>query len=164
MELTQVHYFLTLCRTLNFTRATEQCNVTQPAFTRSIQKLEGEFGGPLLFRERNSTQLTELGRSMRPHLEAMLDAADAARALAQTKLTRVSLSLKIGLGPGVGAADIAGAVRDAALFLSFGSKTGHDISLPPIFGMKLCFVANCSTPRNGGRSQGKIIVLETDPA
>jgi len=53
MELTQVHYFLTLCRTLNFTRAAEQCNVTQPAFTRSIQKLEGEFGGPLLFRERN---------------------------------------------------------------------------------------------------------------
>jgi DNA-binding transcriptional LysR family regulator len=117
MELTQVRYFLTLCRTLNFTRAAEQCNVTQPAFTRSIQKLEDEFGGPLLFRERNSTQLTELGRAMRPHLEAMLDAAEAARAIAQAKLNRPATSLKIGLGPGVGAADVAKAVREVTRML-----------------------------------------------
>jgi LysR family transcriptional regulator, hydrogen peroxide-inducible genes activator len=86
MELNQVRYFITLCRTLNFTRAAEQCNVTQPAFTRSIQRLEDELGGALLFRERNLTQLTELGRAMRTHLETMLDAADAAQALANAKL------------------------------------------------------------------------------
>jgi DNA-binding transcriptional LysR family regulator len=114
MELNQVRYFITLCRTLNFTRAAEQCNVTQPAFTRSIQRLEDELGGALLFRERNLTQLTELGRAMRPHLEAMLDAADAARALANAKLTRTRPSLKIGLGPGIGAASVAPAVREIA--------------------------------------------------
>jgi DNA-binding transcriptional LysR family regulator len=117
MELAQVRYFIALCRTLNFTRAAEQCNVTQPAFTRSIQRLEDEFGGPLLFRERNLTQLTELGRAMRPHLEAMLDAADAASALARAKLSRSTASLKIGLGPGVGAADVAGAVREVTKML-----------------------------------------------
>jgi DNA-binding transcriptional LysR family regulator len=117
MELAQVRYFITLCRVLNFTRAAEQCNVTQPAFTRSIQRLEEEFGGPLLFRERSLTQLTELGRAMRPHLEAMLDAADAAKALAQAKLTRSTASLKIGLGPGIGAADVAGAVREVTRML-----------------------------------------------
>ncbi|MDX8494821.1 LysR family transcriptional regulator, partial [Mesorhizobium sp. VK22B] len=31
MELHQVRYFLALASTLNFTRAAEQCNVTQPA-------------------------------------------------------------------------------------------------------------------------------------
>jgi LysR family transcriptional regulator, hydrogen peroxide-inducible genes activator len=112
MELSQVRYFITLCGTLNFTRAAEQCNISQPAFTRSIQRLEDEFGGPLLFRERNLTQLTELGRAMRPHLEAMLDAADAAHAIANAKLTRGTTSLKIGLGPGIGAASVAGAVRE----------------------------------------------------
>jgi LysR family hydrogen peroxide-inducible transcriptional activator len=117
MELTQVRYFITLCRTLNFTRAAEQCNVTQPAFTRAIKRLEEELGGPLLFRERNLTRLTELGRAMRPHLEAMLDSADAARALAQAKLTRTRPSLKIGLGPGIGAAAIAAAIREIADFL-----------------------------------------------
>jgi DNA-binding transcriptional LysR family regulator len=112
MELSQVRYFITLCGTLNFTRAAEQCNISQPAFTRAIQRLEDEFGGPLLFRERNLTQLTELGRAMRPHLEAMLDAADAAHAIANAKLTRGPTSLKIGLGPGIGAASVAGAVRE----------------------------------------------------
>jgi LysR family hydrogen peroxide-inducible transcriptional activator len=86
MELTQVRYFITLCRTLNFTRAAEQCSISQSAFTRSIQRLEDEFGGLLLFRERSHTQLTELGRAIRPHFEAMLHAADAARALANAKI------------------------------------------------------------------------------
>jgi len=113
MELSQVRYFTTVCRTLNFTRAAEQCNVSQPALTRAIQRLEDEFGGRLFFRERTQTQLTELGRAMRPHLEAMLDAAEAARALSHAKLEHSARSLKIGLGPGIGAADVAGAVREA---------------------------------------------------
>jgi len=117
MELSQVRYFITLCKTLNFTRAAEQCNVTQPAFTRAIQRLEEELGGKLLFRERSLTQLTELGRAMRPHLEAMLDAADAATALAAAKRLHTPGSLKIGLGPGIGAAAVAGAVREVAVAL-----------------------------------------------
>jgi LysR family hydrogen peroxide-inducible transcriptional activator len=117
MELTQVRYFITLCRTLNFTRAAEQCGVSQPALTRSIHRLEDEFGGPLLFRERNHTQLTEIGRAVRPHLEAMLDAADAAHALANAKPLGSTATLKIGLGPGIGAASVAGAVREIAEML-----------------------------------------------
>jgi DNA-binding transcriptional LysR family regulator len=101
MELSQVRYFATLCKTLNFTRAAEQCNVTQPALTRAIQRLEDELGGPLIFRERNLTQL-----------EAMLDAADAATALAAAKRQHTPSSLKIGLGPGIGAAAVADAVKE----------------------------------------------------
>ena len=40
LQLYLVRYFLALARTLNFTRAAEQCNVTQPALTKAIQKLE----------------------------------------------------------------------------------------------------------------------------
>lgn len=40
MEMHQVRYFLAAARTLNFTRAAEECNVTQPSLTRAIQKLE----------------------------------------------------------------------------------------------------------------------------
>jgi DNA-binding transcriptional LysR family regulator len=49
---------------------------------------------------------------MRPHLTAMLDAADAARATAEAKTTRRSETLKIGLGPGIGAGAIAGVIRE----------------------------------------------------
>jgi DNA-binding transcriptional LysR family regulator len=68
MELFQVRYFLALSKTLNFTRAAEACNVTQPALTRAIQRLEEELGGALLYRERSLTQLTELGKVILPHL------------------------------------------------------------------------------------------------
>ena len=42
MELHQIRYFVAVSRLLNFTRAAEQCNVTQPALTKAVQKLEFE--------------------------------------------------------------------------------------------------------------------------
>jgi DNA-binding transcriptional LysR family regulator len=73
MEMHQVRYFLAVARALNFTRAADECNVTQPSLTRAIQKLEDEFGGLLFRRERARTHLTDLGREMLPHLEQALD-------------------------------------------------------------------------------------------
>lgn len=79
MDLTQIRYFLAVARELNFTRAAEACNVTQPALTRAVQRLEEELGGPLLLRERALTQLTVLGRLMLPLLQQTVDAAEAVR-------------------------------------------------------------------------------------
>ena len=39
MEIQEIRYFLALAETLNFTRAAERCNVSQPALTRAIQHL-----------------------------------------------------------------------------------------------------------------------------
>jgi regulatory helix-turn-helix LysR family protein/GDSL-like lipase/acylhydrolase family protein len=44
-RLHQVRYFLAVCETLNFTRSAENCNVSQPALTRAVHKLEEELGG-----------------------------------------------------------------------------------------------------------------------
>ncbi|TIW86957.1 MAG: LysR family transcriptional regulator [Mesorhizobium sp.] len=52
MEISQFRYFLAVAKELNFTRAAEQCNVTQPALSRAIKLLED--GGPLFHRERRS--------------------------------------------------------------------------------------------------------------
>ena len=82
MEMHQVRYFLAVSRTLNFTKAAEECNVAQPSLTRAVQKLEEELGGPLFHRERANTHLTELGRLMLPHLEQTYAASQAAKALA----------------------------------------------------------------------------------
>jgi DNA-binding transcriptional LysR family regulator len=83
MEMQQVRYFLALSKTLNFTRAAEECNVSQPALTRSIRQLEDEFGGALIRRERNHSHLTELGRRMLPVLQQCYDAAVSAKTLAK---------------------------------------------------------------------------------
>ena len=74
MEMHQVRYFLAVARTLNFTRAAEECNVAQPSLTRAIRQLEDELGGDLFRRERPHAQLTELGQRMRPLLQQRLHA------------------------------------------------------------------------------------------
>jgi DNA-binding transcriptional LysR family regulator len=103
MELFQARYFLSLCETLNFTRAAEKCNVTQPSLTRAIQALEAEFGGPLLHRERNRTHLTELGRMVRPYLEQACAQAEAAKerakAFASLEDSEFTLGLMCTIGP-----------------------------------------------------------------
>ncbi|BAM90427.1 putative transcriptional regulatory protein, LysR family [Bradyrhizobium oligotrophicum S58] len=84
MEMHQVRYFLAVARLLNFTRAAEECNVTQPSLTRAIKQLEAELGGDLFRRERPAAQLTELGQRMHPLLQQCYDAALGARSLASS--------------------------------------------------------------------------------
>ena len=97
MDLTQIRYFLTLARTLNFTRAAEACNVTQPALTKSIQRLEDELGGPLLLRERLLTQLTPLGQAMLPLLEQTYAASERVKEHAASLKRDLSSPLRLGL-------------------------------------------------------------------
>jgi DNA-binding transcriptional LysR family regulator len=84
MEMHQVRYFLAVAQLLNFTRAAEECNVTQPSLTRAIKQLEAELGGDLFRRERPAAQLTELGQRMHPLLKQCFDAAAGARSLASS--------------------------------------------------------------------------------
>src|SRR5215211_8281745 len=82
MEMHQIRYFLAVSRILNFTRAADECNVTQPSLTRAIKQLEAELGGDLFRRERPAAQLTELGQRMHPLLKQCYEAAVGARSLA----------------------------------------------------------------------------------
>ena len=93
----QVRYFVALAATLNFTRAAEQCNVTQPVLTRAIKALEAEFGGDLIRREGRATHLTELGQQMLPLLRQCHDSALSAKAVARSVSSGEKSSLSIGL-------------------------------------------------------------------
>lgn len=82
MEMHQVRYFLAVARTGNFTRASEECNVSQPSLSHAIKLLEAEFGGDLFLRERPAAQLTTLGQYMQPLLTQCYESALSARSLA----------------------------------------------------------------------------------
>ena len=97
MEMHQIRYFLAVCETLNFTRAAEACNVSQPSLTRAIKGLEDELGGPLFRRERNNTHLTGLGEMMRPHLSQVLIETDAAKERAKSFAKLDDVELKLGM-------------------------------------------------------------------
>jgi DNA-binding transcriptional LysR family regulator len=64
MEFQEIRYFLAMSQTLNFTKAAEICQVSQPALTRGIRKMEDELGGLLFSREPNNTHMAELGRGL----------------------------------------------------------------------------------------------------
>ncbi|WP_203072512.1 LysR family transcriptional regulator [Falsiroseomonas ponticola] len=103
MEMHQARYFLAVSETLNFTRAAEQCHVSQPALTLAMKKLEEEFGGPLFHREGKRILLTELGQRLRPFVGQMLDQAEAAKqAATEFRLLRqapLSIGVMNTIGP-----------------------------------------------------------------
>jgi DNA-binding transcriptional LysR family regulator len=96
MEMHQVRYFLAVAKTLNFTRAADECNVTQPSLTRAIKQLEGELGGDLFRRER-PPQLTELGQRLLPLLRQCYESAVGARSLASSLRTGEVGALRLAL-------------------------------------------------------------------
>jgi DNA-binding transcriptional LysR family regulator len=117
VELHQIRYFLALVRTLNFTRAAEQCNVTQPALTKAVQKLEQELGGSLIHRERQLTQLTDLGKLVLPMLQRAYAAAESVRTSAEEFQRKEIAPLKIAIGSCVSAAIVESPLAEIARFM-----------------------------------------------
>src|SRR5688572_18751725 len=97
MEMQQIRYFLSLARTLNFTRAAEECNVSQPSLTRAIRLLEAELGGELLRRERRQSHLTDLGERMLPLMRQCYESALSAKKLARSLKTNEIAPLTMAL-------------------------------------------------------------------
>ena len=108
MEMHQVRYFLAVADTLNFTRAAEQCHVSQPALTRAIQQLEEELGGLLLRRERKLTHLTDFGQLIEPHLRQLAADAEAAKTTAKRFLNLQQAQIRLGVMCTIGPARFMG--------------------------------------------------------
>lgn len=61
MELRTLHYFITVARELNITRAAEKLNMSQPPLSNQIKGLEEELGAQLFLRGKRHLELTEEG-------------------------------------------------------------------------------------------------------
>lgn len=108
MELHEIRYFLAVSKTRNFTKAAELCNVTQPALTRAVQKMEEEVGGLLFSRERGNIHLTDLGRLLEPQFAQMMASADAAKTAARRFLRLEGAQLTLGVMCTIGPLRFAG--------------------------------------------------------
>ena len=97
MELHQIRYFLALEKTLNYTRAAEDCNVSQPALSRAIWQLEAELGGDLFRRERNLTHLTDFGQRLKPELQRCYESSQNAKVVAREFFKQGHAPLNIAL-------------------------------------------------------------------
>ena len=82
MDINWLRDFVCLGRTLNFTRAAEERNITQSAFSRRIKSLENWIGVPLIDRATYPVQLSDAGRQFLPIAqETIATVTDARQAI-----------------------------------------------------------------------------------
>ena len=79
IELSDLRAFLALAEELNFTRAAERLNTSQPPFTRLIGRLEQRVGVALFARTTRHVRLTDAGRVFVDEARAVLGRADQAQ-------------------------------------------------------------------------------------
>jgi LysR family hydrogen peroxide-inducible transcriptional activator len=79
MEMQQLRYVVAVARTRNFTRAAEQCHVSQPSLSQQIQKLEEELGGRLFDRMKREAKLTPHGEAFLGRADRILEEVEAAK-------------------------------------------------------------------------------------
>lgn len=63
--------FLAVCECMNFTRAAQALNLTQPAVSQHIRYLEEQYETPLFIREKKKLYLTDAGQILKDSLETL---------------------------------------------------------------------------------------------
>jgi len=80
----------------NFRRAAEAVHISQPAFSRRIEKLEQALGAKLLERTTRRVSLTAVGRDFARKVQQLLDDLDTTllgiRGIAATRLSEVTIA------------------------------------------------------------------------
>ncbi len=94
----ELDYFLAICETRNLARAAEALGVSQPALTRSLQRLEARFSARLFVRAPRGVELTPIGAAMRARIEkARITLDDAEKEVAQLAAGKIG-KVRIGAG------------------------------------------------------------------
>jgi LysR family hydrogen peroxide-inducible transcriptional activator len=79
MEIQQLRYVVAVARTGNFSRAAEQCHVSQPSLSQQIQKLEDELSERLFDRMKRAVKLTPHGEAFLRRAVRILEEVEAAK-------------------------------------------------------------------------------------
>lgn len=97
MEMQQLRYVVAVARTGNFSRAAEQCHVSQPSLSQQIQKLEDELSERLFDRLKRAAKLTPQGEAFLRRAVRILEEVDAAKREAKdaTELLRGTIMLGV---------------------------------------------------------------------
>ena len=97
MEILQLRYFLTICKTLNFSRAAEELYISQPTLSQQIKRLERELNVQLFARSTRSVELTEVGRLCADYAAQAISAVDGIQTVAQEYRRKESRNISIGV-------------------------------------------------------------------
>ena len=77
-ELSGMKAFVTVAELGSFSKAAEQLNLTQPALTKKIKKIEDNLNIALFERTTRKIALTQAGKMLLPKAKALIASLDAA--------------------------------------------------------------------------------------
>jgi LysR family hydrogen peroxide-inducible transcriptional activator len=97
MEMHQLRYVVAVAGAGNFSRAAEQCHVSQPSLSQQIQKLEDELGERLFDRMKRQVKLTPHGEAFLRRAVRILEEVESARreAIDARELLRGNLTIGV---------------------------------------------------------------------
>ncbi len=94
MDIRELEIFLTTAELLHFGRASQACNLSPSALTRTIQRLEEQLGQTLFERDNRTVQLSSAGEQFRSYArQAVLDFQNFQGSLAGSRKFVGTLSL-----------------------------------------------------------------------
>jgi LysR family hydrogen peroxide-inducible transcriptional activator len=99
MNLRDLEYVLAVAEHGQFSQAAVHCNVSQPALSNQIKKLEQELGGELFLRLTTEVKPTELGQRVIEIADRMIEDAELIKDTATEFRDPEALPLKIGMTP-----------------------------------------------------------------
>ena len=98
LPLVELRAFVMLAEHLHFGRAADRLNLTQPALTKQIQRLEEAVGGDLVMRGYREVQLTPAGEVLLPRATRLLQESAATLEAARRAVRGQLGVLRIGFG------------------------------------------------------------------
>lgn len=101
LELAELRSFLALCELRHFRRAAAALEISQPALSKQIQRLEERLGGPLLLRRSGGMHLTPAGELLQQQARSLLADADTAERITRLALQGEAGVLRVGFGVAV---------------------------------------------------------------
>lgn len=102
MNLRVLEYLVAVADLRHFSRAAEQCHVSQPTLSTQIRKLEEELGVQLIERNPRQIMLTPAGEKIVARARQVLSQIDDIRTLAQRAADPHSGTVRIGIFPTLG--------------------------------------------------------------
>ncbi|MCQ2515782.1 MAG: LysR family transcriptional regulator [Saccharofermentans sp.] len=112
MNLNQLEYFVAAAENLNFTKAANQCFISQTAMTQQIKALEKSIGVPLFIRDKHHVELTTAGKVYLREVRAILERSDEAIRMARIATAGTEGSINVGFISGFGASDCPDILRN----------------------------------------------------
>lgn len=103
VRIQQLRYLVAVADTLNFSRAAEACNVTQPTLSMQLKEMEEGLKVQLVERTRARVILTPVGEEIVRHARTVLAEVQDIREIARNHTGGLGGTVKIGVVQTVGA-------------------------------------------------------------